>query len=89
MFAPWLKALSGRAGRGRPRAAGPAGREAVRAFYDLTRLEGILPALESSHAVAAARKRARQLKAEDMIVVNLSGRGDKDIDSVPPLSEVS
>ncbi len=54
--------------------------EAMRAFDDLTRLEGIIPALESSHAVAEARKRARKLGARARIVVNLSGRGDKDLE---------
>ena len=56
--------------------------EAVQAFHDLTRLEGIIPALESSHAIAEARKRAAELGPEGLIVVNLSGRGDKDIDHV-------
>lgn len=57
-------------------------KEAVDAFYELTRLEGIIPALESSHAVAEAKKRAQQMGKDEIIVVNLSGRGDKDIDSV-------
>ena len=56
--------------------------EALQAFHDLTRLEGIIPALESAHAVAEARKRARALGRDKIIVVNLSGRGDKDVDSV-------
>ena len=56
--------------------------EAVRAFDDLTRLEGILPALESSHAVAEARKRARALGPRGRILINLSGRGDKDLDLI-------
>ena len=56
--------------------------EAVQAFHDLTLLEGILPALESSHALAEARKRAKDLGPEGLIVVNLSGRGDKDLDQV-------
>jgi len=57
-------------------------REAIAAFYDVTRLEGIIPALESSHAVAEARKRARAVGAEGVILVCLSGRGDKDVDNV-------
>lgn len=57
-------------------------REALAAFHELTRLEGIIPALESSHAVAEARKRAGELGQNSVIVVNLSGRGDKDVDSV-------
>lgn len=56
--------------------------EALKAFYDLTRLEGILPALESSHALAEAKKRARKLGRRKNIVVNLSGRGDKDLDHI-------
>ena len=57
-------------------------REAVIAFYDLSRLEGIIPALESSHAIAHAIKIAPTLSKEDTILVNLSGRGDKDMDFV-------
>jgi len=56
--------------------------EALSSFHELTRLEGILPALESAHAVAEACKRATEMKPTDIIVVNLSGRGDKDLDSV-------
>jgi tryptophan synthase beta chain len=56
--------------------------EALAAFYELTRLEGIIPALESAHAVAEAKKRAPSLGRNKLIVVNLSGRGDKDVDSV-------
>jgi tryptophan synthase beta chain len=56
--------------------------EAIEAFHALARLEGILPALESSHAVAEAMKRAPKLSKKQAIVVNLSGRGDKDLASV-------
>jgi tryptophan synthase beta chain len=56
--------------------------EALKAFHELTRLEGIIPALESAHAVAEAKKRARRAGRRKVIVVNLSGRGDKDVDSV-------
>jgi tryptophan synthase beta chain len=56
--------------------------EALEAFHELTRLEGILPALESSHAVAEAKKVAKEMGPDKIIVVNLSGRGDKDLDSV-------
>ena len=52
--------------------------EAIEAFRALARLEGIIPALESSHAVAHAMKIAPQMSADQMIIVNLSGRGDKD-----------
>ena len=56
--------------------------EAVKAFKLLTELEGIIPALESSHAVAYAIKIAKKYKKDDIIVVCLSGRGDKDIDNI-------
>lgn len=57
-------------------------REAVDAFHELSRLEGIIPALESSHALAEARKRAPLLGRDKAIVVCLSGRGDKDLENV-------
>ncbi len=60
--------------------------EALNAFHELTRLEGIIPALESSHAVAEAIKRAPKLGKDAVIVVNLSGRGDKDLDTVLRIS---
>jgi tryptophan synthase beta chain len=56
--------------------------EALHAFQLLSRLEGIIPALESAHAVAHALKVAREMNRDQILIVNLSGRGDKDIDSV-------
>ena len=56
--------------------------EALQAFHDLTRIEGILPALESSHALAYVSKLAPRMSKDQIIVVNLSGRGDKDIHTV-------
>lgn len=56
--------------------------QAVDAFMKLSRLEGIIPALESSHAVALAMQNAAKLSRDDIIIVSLSGRGDKDMDSV-------
>jgi tryptophan synthase beta chain len=56
--------------------------EALRAFHRLCRMEGIIPALESSHALAVAERRARELGAGHRVLVCLSGRGDKDIDTV-------
>jgi tryptophan synthase beta chain len=53
--------------------------QAVEAFHGFARSEGILPALESAHAIAFARRLAAQRGADDLILVNLSGRGDKDI----------
>jgi len=59
--------------------------QALDAFQALCRLEGIIPALESSHALAYAMQTARKLGRDSMILVNLSGRGDKDLDMVLPL----
>jgi len=55
--------------------------EAVEAFFALSKYEGIIPALESSHAVAFAMKKAKEMK-KGSILVTLSGRGDKDVDYV-------
>ena len=60
--------------------------EALDAFRILARLEGILPALESAHAVAHARRVAPALGADEIVVVNLSGRGDKDLQTVNALT---
>ena len=56
--------------------------KALEAFMSLARMEGIIPALESSHAIAAVMERAPQLTSDQIIVVNLSGRGDKDVQQV-------
>jgi tryptophan synthase beta chain len=56
--------------------------EALAAFSTLCRIEGIIPALESSHAVAEAVKRAPKMRKDQVILVNLSGRGDKDLNTV-------
>jgi tryptophan synthase beta chain len=56
--------------------------EALAAFHALTRTEGIIPALESSHALAYAAKLAPGMRSEEIVIVNLSGRGDKDIHTV-------
>ncbi|MDR2929500.1 MAG: tryptophan synthase subunit beta [Propionibacteriaceae bacterium] len=66
---------------GRLNAVGATDDQTIRAFYALSRLEGIIPALESAHAVAYAMELARQ-KPHESILVNLSGRGDKDVDFV-------
>ncbi|MDM4771077.1 tryptophan synthase subunit beta [Solimonas sp. SE-A11] len=63
--------------------------EALAAFHELTRSEGIIPALESSHAIAQAKKLAPTLSAEQNIVINLSGRGDKDIFTIAKLEGIS
>jgi len=54
--------------------------QALEAFQDLARLEGIIPALESAHAIAEVLKRAPQMRVDELIVINLSGRGDKDVE---------
>ncbi|MBE0067878.1 tryptophan synthase subunit beta [Thermoanaerobacterium thermosaccharolyticum] len=56
--------------------------EALSAFMDLSQIEGIIPALESAHAVAYAMKLASKLSKDNIIIVNLSGRGDKDVNTV-------
>ena len=57
-------------------------REALEAFGILCRTEGVIPALESSHALAVAIRKAREMTRENVILVNLSGRGDKDVETV-------
>lgn len=56
--------------------------EALEALHLLSRLEGIIPALESAHAIAQAMKLAPTMKADEIMIVNLSGRGDKDVESI-------
>ncbi len=63
--------------------------EALAAFHDLTRTEGIMPALESSHALAYAIKKAPTMSSEQILVVNLSGRGDKDIHTVAAIEGIT
>ncbi len=63
-------------------------KEALQAFHELTRTEGIMPALESSHAIAQAKKLAATLDPEQIVLVNLSGRGDKDVHTVAALEGI-
>lgn len=63
--------------------------EVMEAFQFLCRCEGILPALESTHAIAYAMKRAPQMSSEQILVINLSGRGDKDVNEVARLMEMT
>ncbi|MDZ4141256.1 MAG: tryptophan synthase subunit beta [Methylotenera sp.] len=63
--------------------------EAMAAFHSLCRTEGIIPALESSHALAHAEKMARNMRKDEIILVNLSGRGDKDINTVAKLANIT
>ena len=62
--------------------------EALRAFHELTLTEGIIPALESSHALAYVTKLAPTMRSDQSIVVNLSGRGDKDINTIATLEGI-
>jgi tryptophan synthase beta chain len=63
-------------------------KDAMEAFHALTRIEGIIPALESSHALAYAMKLAPTMPADKNIIINLSGRGDKDINTVAALEGI-
>ncbi|MDQ0229825.1 tryptophan synthase subunit beta [Metabacillus malikii] len=58
------------------------GQEALEAFQVLSKVEGIIPALESAHAIAYAMKAAKNYSKDDILIVNLSGRGDKDVEQV-------
>ena len=75
----WLKDI------GRAKYVAVTDAEALQAFHELTRVEGIIPALESSHALAYTAKLAPTMNSDQIIVVNLSGRGDKDIQTVAAL----
>jgi tryptophan synthase beta chain len=75
----WLKDI------GRAKYVAVTDEEALAAFHELTRCEGIIPALETAHAVAYAARLAREMDPSQSIVVNLSGRGDKDINTVAAL----
>ena len=63
--------------------------EAMAAFHNLCRTEGIIPALESSHALAYAEKLAKTMSKDKIVLVNLSGRGDKDINTVAKLANIT
>jgi len=78
----WLKDT------GRARYVSVTDDEAMAAFHHLTRTEGIIPALESSHAIAYVMKLAPTLDKDKIIIVNLSGRGDKDINTVARLEGI-
>jgi tryptophan synthase beta chain len=63
--------------------------EALAAFHDLTRSEGIIPALETSHALAYASKLAPTMSKDQSILINVSGRGDKDMHTVAAMAGLS
>ncbi|WP_199030262.1 tryptophan synthase subunit beta [Ralstonia sp. ASV6] len=78
----WLKDA------GRAEYVGITDKEALQSFHDLCRMEGIIPALESSHALAYACKLAPTLPKDKILLVNLSGRGDKDMHTVAEFSGI-
>jgi len=78
----WLK------DSGRARYVGISDDEAMKAFHALTRSEGIMPALESAHAIAYGMKLAAELPRDEIVLINLSGRGDKDIQTVADLEGI-
>ena len=78
----WLKDC------GRASYVGVTDAEALQAFHDLCRFEGIIPALESAHALAHAARMAPTLPSDKIILVNLSGRGDKDMHTVAEKSGI-
>lgn len=79
----WLKDT------GRAQYVGVTDQQALDAFHLLTRREGILPALESSHAVAYGMKLAAEMRPDQIVLVNLSGRGDKDVHTVAELEGIT
>jgi tryptophan synthase beta chain len=78
----WLKDI------GRAEYVGITDDEALKAFHDCCRIEGIIPALESSHALAYGAKLAKTLPRDKVLLVNLSGRGDKDMHTVAERSGI-
>lgn len=79
----WLKDIK------RAEYVGITDEEAMTAFHSLCRTEGIIPALESSHALAHAEKMAKTMRKDEIVLVNLSGRGDKDINTVAKLANIT
>ncbi len=79
----WLKET------GRAEYVGVTDEEALEAFHQLTLLEGIMPALESSHALAYGFKLAAGMRPDQKVLINLSGRGDKDIQTVADIVGLS
>ncbi|HET8706103.1 MAG TPA: tryptophan synthase subunit beta, partial [Pseudomonadales bacterium] len=79
----WLKDI------GRVNYVGATDQEALAAFRQLTLVEGIMPALESSHAIAYGVKLAKTMRPDQMMIINLSGRGDKDIHTIAKIDGLS
>ena len=78
----WLKDI------GRVKYVAATDKEALQAFHQLTQVEGIIPALESSHAMAYGVKLAAEMSPDQTIIINLSGRGDKDIDTIAKIEGI-
>jgi len=78
----WLKDI------GRATYVAATDEEALDAFHVLTKIEGIIPALESSHAVAYAMKLAATMRPDQRIIINLSGRGDKDLNTIADIEGI-
>ena len=78
----WLKDT------GRARYVAVTDQQALDAFHELTRVEGIIPALESSHALAYVKQLAPAMDKDKILIVNLSGRGDKDIHTVAAIEGI-
>ncbi len=78
----WLKDI------GRARYVGIDDEQAMKAFHALTRSEGIMPALETAHAVAYGMQLAAQRRSDEIVLINLSGRGDKDINTVAEIEGI-
>lgn len=78
----WLKDI------GRVKYVAATDKEALQAFHQLTLVEGIIPALESSHAMAYGVKLAAEMSPDQTIIINLSGRGDKDIDTIAKIEGI-
>jgi tryptophan synthase beta chain len=78
----WLKDI------GRVNYSAVTDKEALQAFHQLTRIEGIIPALESSHAVAYGIRQAATMSPEQSLIINLSGRGDKDINTIAKIEGI-
>ncbi|MGY6589053.1 MAG: tryptophan synthase subunit beta [Wenzhouxiangella sp.] len=79
----WLK------DSGRAKYVGITDEEAMEAFHALTRSEGIMPALETAHAIAYGMKLAAELPSDELVLINLSGRGDKDINTVAEVEGIT
>jgi len=79
----WLKET------GRAQYVGITDQQAIEAFHQLTRLEGIMPALESSHALAYGYQLAATMRADQSVLINLSGRGDKDVQTIADIEGLS